>query len=74
VQVDALVRSACRAPSREAGEVQALPFLPFRRLEVSAILGPVPGHGARSLLSPQEALSTLSSDGNQRALMKDRKL
>ena len=71
--MDALVRSACRAPSREAGEVRALPFLPFRRLEGSAILGAVPGHGARSLLSPQKAPTTLSRDGNQRALMKDRK-
>jgi hypothetical protein len=73
MQVDALVRSACRAPSREAREVLTFPFLPLRRLEVSAILGAVPGHGPRSLLSPQKVPTMTSSDAKQRPLTIGRK-
>jgi hypothetical protein len=73
MQVDALVRSARRAPSREAREVPTFPFQPLGRLEVSAVLGTVPGHGPRSLLSPGKVPATLTDDANQRPLMKDRK-
>jgi hypothetical protein len=73
VQVDALIRSACRAPSRQAGEVLALSLLPLRRLEVSAVLGTVPGHGPRSCRSPHPVLRTSTNDANQRRLTTNRK-
>ena len=65
MQVDALVRSARRAPSRQAGEVLALAFLPLGRLEVSAVLETVPGHGPRSLLSSQKVPTTSRGDTDQ---------
>jgi hypothetical protein len=73
VQVDALIGAACRAPSREAREVLTFPFQPLGRLEVPAVLGTVPGHGPRSLLSPQKVRRMLSNDAYQRAAMRVRK-
>jgi hypothetical protein len=73
MQVNALVRSARRATSREAIEVLVSANFPLGRPQVPSVFGRVVPHGRDHYPSPQKVRRMLSKDANQRAPMRVRK-